>query len=207
MYIVFEGIDGSGKTTLANFLFNYLKSKNYSVYLKAEPFDREFIENTFKKIRNIKDEKLKSTILTLAFAYDRAFLEDETNYNNFDFVISDRSFISSLAYQSLNLPLEWIFEVNKFFKKPDLVIYLDLSPEVAIKRIEERNNKKSYYEKIEFLKKVRKNYKKVINFLKKKKINIIIINSEQPLDNVKKELSIIMEAIIESQNLKKNKTN
>ncbi|MEO2154231.1 MAG: dTMP kinase [Nanoarchaeota archaeon] len=193
MYVVFEGIDGSGKTTLATFLFDYLKKKGYNVYLKTEPFNREFIENTFKKIENIKDKELKSIILTLAFAYDRAFLEGETKYSNFDFVIGDRSFISSLAYQSLNLPLEWIFEVNKFFKKPDLVIYLDLSPEVAIKRIEERNNKKSYYEKIEFLKKIRKNYKKVINFLKKKKINVVVINSEQPLNNVKKELSIIID--------------
>ena len=188
MYIVFEGIDGSGKTTLISELKVYF-SKKIEVKIKEEPFDRSFIEKSFQFAK--KANKLKSVIITLAFAYDRALNEAFFEFEGL--VLSDRSFISSIAYQSLDLPKEWIFEVNKFFKKPDLVIFLDADVDVALKRIEERNKEKTYYEKKEFLEKIRKSYLETLDFLKEKGLRIVMVDANKSKEEVFEEVKRIIE--------------
>jgi dTMP kinase len=194
MYIVFEGIDGSGKTSLIESLFNDEElAKRFNIKIKKEPFNRKFIEESFKKMKNLND-KNKAILLTLAFAYDRVFLEEEFSkfYNN-SLVLSDRSFISSLAYQSLFLELKWVYCVNKHFKKPDLVIYLDVDVEEALKRINLRNEKNiDYFEKKEFLEKLKISYNKVLNFLKEKGIKVFIVNANEPFDVVKSKVKQII---------------
>ena len=187
MYIVFEGIDGSGKTSITQKLKEFLERENKKVYIRAEPFDRKFIEETFEKVKKIKNETLKNVVITLAFAYDRAFLEDEFKEKK-GVIIGDRSFISSLAYQGLDLPLDYVFNVNKFFELPDCVFYLDVNPEIALERIEKRGEKRSYYEKIEYLNKIRENYKRVLDYLKKKGVKVFYIDANKEFSEVFKEV-------------------
>ncbi|HIQ50438.1 MAG TPA: dTMP kinase [Nautiliaceae bacterium] len=193
MYVVFEGIDGSGKTTIINELSKDKDLKKHKIIIKKEPFDKNFLESCFKKIRSW-DEKNKAICLSLAFAYDRVFLEKkfEKYYNKY-LVLSDRSFVSSLAYQSIYIELDWIFCINKFFRKPDLLIYLDVNVENALKRIKERSEKGiDYFEKKEFLEKLKKSYEKILDFLKNKDYKIFKVNANKELDFVKKEVKKII---------------
>jgi len=193
MYIVFEGIDGSGKTSLINELSKDKDLKKYKPIIKREPFDKKFLENCFKKISSWDNEE-KALCLSLAFAYDRAFLEKEfKDYYGKNLVLSDRSFISSLAYQSIYIDLDWVFCINKFFKKPDLVIYLDTDVDIALRRINQRSEKSiTYFEKKEFLEKLKESYKKVFDFLRKKDYEIFEIDANEEFESVKNKVKKII---------------
>ena len=66
-------------------------------------------------------------------------------------ILSDRSFISSLAYQQ---PADWIEELNKYAKRPDLLLLLDLD----VKKSVSRTSGQDTFENEEFLTDVRQNY-------------------------------------------------
>ena len=123
MYIVFEGIDGSGKSTQIQLLKEWLEANGFEVETLVEPTDSE-VGRLIRKILQRPDaltEKVQKT-LGLLFAADRMLIMDKLEDESKIF-ISDRSFISSLAYQE---PVEWVEVLNKYAKKPDLIILLDL---------------------------------------------------------------------------------
>ncbi|WP_338601465.1 dTMP kinase [Sulfolobus tengchongensis] len=181
--IAIEGIDGSGKTTLANMLKEYLESKRkLRVILTREPFSEEIIGLI---------EKLgwsDPVLLTLLFAADRAIhIHWLSSLQNIDLILLDRYYFSSIAYQgALGLDEEWIEIVNSRFPKPDIVILLDLPVEVAISRI--KNDKFSFKEKIRSLEKVRERYLKLAN-----KYNFYIINANKDKNEVLNDAVKIIE--------------
>ena len=144
MYIVFEGIDGTGKTTQIQLLKEWLEANGFEVETMVEPTDSE----VGKLIRRIlqrpdaNDEDVQR-VLALLFAADRMFIMDKLNDDS-KIIISDRSFISSLAYQE---PIEWVEEINKYAKRPDLLILLDLD----VKKSVARTSGKDTFENEEFL--------------------------------------------------------
>lgn len=151
MYIVFEGIDGTGKTTQIQLLKEWLEANGFVVETLVEPTDSE----VGKLIRRIlqrpdaNDEDVQR-VLALLFAADRMFIMDKLNDDS-KIIISDRSFISSLAYQE---PIDWVEEINKYAKRPDLLILLDLD----VKKSVARTSGKDTFENEEFLTGVRDNY-------------------------------------------------
>ena len=151
MYIVFEGIDGAGKSTQIQLLEEWLEANGFVVETLVEPTDSE----VGKLIRRIlqrpdaNDEDVQR-VLALLFAADRMFIMDKLNDDS-KIIISDRSFISSLAYQE---PIEWVEEINKYAKRPDLLILLDLD----VKKSVARTSGKDTFENEEFLTGVRDNY-------------------------------------------------
>ena len=151
MYIVFEGIDGAGKSTQIQLLKEWLEANGFVVETLVEPTDSE----VGKLIRRIlqrpdaNDDDVQR-VLALLFAADRMFIMDKLNDES-KIIISDRSFISSLAYQE---PLEWVEEINKYAKRPDLLILLDLD----VKKSVARTSGKDTFENEEFLTGVRDNY-------------------------------------------------
>ncbi len=177
MFIVIEGIDGSGKSTQAKLLYNYLK-KVRKCFLTKEPTDTKiglFIKSL------IKNKNLNSDAVELLFMADRAEhvkeIEEKLKQNNI--VICDRYYFSTIAYGSaLGLNKEWLENANKVFLKPDLTIIIDINPALALKRINLRKHKKQYFEKAKFLNKVRKEYKS----LSKKYNNIFIINANKTIN-------------------------
>ncbi len=178
MYIVFEGIDGSGKSTLINFLFNWLNSRGYRVFVHKEPSKSKIGE----LIRRCINENADAYTLALLFAADRYHrINDLKEKISKGIVLADRCFYSSIAYQGVYVDKMWIREINKFAVKPDYVIYLDVSPEVAVKR--KKHEKKDLFENVEYLKKVRENYLRLAE-----EENFVVINAEQSLDVVKKSV-------------------
>ena len=122
MYIVFEGIDGAGKSTQINLLKDWLDQNGFDVETVVEPTDSE-VGKLIRKILQRPDattDRIQKT-LGLLFAADRMLIMDKLNDDS-KVILSDRSFISSLAYQE---PAEWIEQINKYAKEPDLVLLLD----------------------------------------------------------------------------------
>lgn len=158
-----EGIDGSGKTTLAN-------------HLKDDPFfkDWEFIREPTegpygKEIRNIlKDSETKRPPeeLTRLFIDDRLWNNEniikkliEKNKN----IICDRYYFSTAAYQgdSKKEVLKILIEQmeNPRIKNPDFIFYLDIDIDVALERIQKRSDEKELFEKKESLLRIHNHYK------------------------------------------------
>lgn len=151
MYIVFEGIDGAGKSTQIQMLKEWLEANGFRVETLVEPTDSE-IGKLIRKILQRPDADTDNVqkVLALLFAADRMsimeMLEDESKI-----FISDRSFISSLAYQN---PSEWVEVLNRYAKKPDLLILLDLD----VKKSVARTSGKDTFENDDFLTGVKANY-------------------------------------------------
>ena len=151
MYIVFEGIDGAGKSTQIEMLKDWLEANGFRVETLVEPTDSEIGKLIREMLQHpdAETDKLQKT-LGLLFAADRMLIMDKLEDES-KIIISDRSFISSLAYQE---PVEWIEELNKYAKKPDLLLLLDLDPKTSVARTDGKDT----FENEEYLTKVRENY-------------------------------------------------
>lgn len=154
MYIVFEGIDGAGKSTQIQMLREWLENNGFRVETLVEPTDSK-VGKLIREILQQPDattERVQKT-LGLLFAADRMLIMDKLEDESKIF-ISDRSFISSLAYQE---PAEWIGELNRYAKKPDLLILLDLDVKTSVARTSGEDT----FENEEFLTGVKQNYLKL----------------------------------------------
>ncbi len=184
MYICLEGIDGAGKSTQVKLLEKWLEENGYDVEMIVEPSSSPvgvLIRKMLQDPRATEPEFQK--MLGLLFAADRLalkdkLLENEENPENDKIMLSDRCFYSSLAYQS---PFEWISAINKYAKRPDLVIFLDIDVKTAVSRCQGIDK----FENESFLNKVSDNYRKIgisgkigENSLKEhKKENFVVINA------------------------------
>ena len=151
MYIVFEGIDGAGKSTQIQMLKEWLEANGFRVDTLVEPTDSE-VGKLIREILQRPDattERLQKT-LALLFAADRMLIMDKLEDKS-KIIISDRSFISSLAYQE---PAEWVEVLNRYAKKPDLLILMDLDVAKSVAR----TSGKDTFENEEFLTGVKENY-------------------------------------------------
>lgn len=147
MFITFEGIDCSGKSTQARLLAERLRKEKREVVELREPGNTRLSEH----IRNILLDKEYSEINErtelLLFAASRAQLVGEVilpALHDNKIVICDRFSDSSIAYQGYGrgLPLEDIVHINRIATQetePDMTFYLDISPETAVTRCGNRN--------------------------------------------------------------------
>ena len=172
-FIVFEGIDGSGKTTQIEMLEKRLKSEGKKVFRTAEPTDAP----SGKALREALSGAVKRTPTELA----AMFLLDRINHNvdkekgikklldEGYFIICDRYYYSSLAYQGSEIEGDWVARINldcPDIATPDVCVFLDLSPDEAIERISKNRETTEIYEKKEKLADVRQKYFKVFEKLK-----------------------------------------
>jgi dTMP kinase len=192
-YIGVEGIDGSGKTT---FIENINKNINKISYKKL--FFNSIIETKrLPQNDNIYNDKIRKLLKTENKTMDEKkelfdlFLKDMDDFENKYIIdydnnslpynkkyIVDRSLISTIIYQGYELGLDYIYGniINR--KIPKTIIYLDCKPEIAIERINNRNNEKEGYEKINILKELYDKYNDLLKIIRKNNnINIIYINA------------------------------
>jgi dTMP kinase len=189
VFICVEGIDGSGKTTQSRLLVKNLRKKGFDTVYTAEP--SQGVVGKFIKKTILHGEKRNSVIIeALLFAADRVdHLEREVKpaLGKGMIVICDRYLYSSLAYQgAAGLDLNWIQEINKWAIQPHLSIFIDVPPEVVIKRL---NRKKSVMETIENQRKVREVYMRLVEEKK-----LVLVDGNKPINEVAKEiLNIVLE--------------
>ena len=159
-FFTFEGIDGSGKTTISKMVYEELRKK-WDVVLTKEPTDSWLGKSVEKAI----EEKKDAITISLLFMADRnEHLKDIHKWiEEGKVVLCDRYMDSTFAYQSAHLddvmdnPLRWLKGVHApFFIKPDKTFLFIIEPSKAISRIKER--KKTFFENESFLEKVQEYY-------------------------------------------------
>jgi len=194
LLIAIEGIDGSGKTTNASELFSYLKNLGYPVLLLKEPSDSIYGQKIRSSEKRLPvEEELK------LFLLDREIDVRERIVPALEegkIVIMDRYYYSNIAYQSARgIEAEKIRELNeRFAPKPDLVIILDVSPEIALERIKVRGKTTAFEEK-EYLERVRENFLKIADE------RTIVVNAERPLEEVREEIFYAVRRLLNSYDL------
>jgi len=161
-FITFEGIDGSGKTSIVHRIEPELRGRGYKVVLTSEP-TRTWLGDAVRKSYDDDVGPLAETFLFLA---DRARHTEEirTWLKDGTIVISDRYADSTYAYQGARLegvvkdPIRWLQRVSApAILEPDLTILLEVPPRLGLRRIAARK-KKVRFEKEGFLTRVAKNY-------------------------------------------------
>ena len=164
-FIVIEGIDGSGKSTLSKSLFSEL-SKNMECCLFSEPTQ---FETGLKIRKHLKGEiSLSKADLISEFLEDRKLSIErniQPSLSQGKNVILDRYFYSMAAYQSdSSTSASDILKMNldRGFMEPDAVFYLNISPEKSLKRIEERGGVREIFESLEQLKKIHRCFLEVL---------------------------------------------
>ena len=194
LFIAFEGIDGSGKSTQVKLLKERLKAAGHKVYATFEPTDSPM----GSLIRNIMNGRIKADHKTIAglFVADRLdhLLNDvngivrkmEEGYT----VITDRYYFSSYAYHGTHMNMDWVINANAMsaeILKPDLNIFIDVPPEVCMQRLQESRSTIELYETLENLNRVRDKYLEAFEKLKSTE-NIFVTNGNQLLENTAQDI-------------------
>lgn len=189
--ITFEGIDGSGKTTISKLLYEKLRNIKEAI-LTAEPTETWLGKAVRKALEENRDA------ITIAFL----FMADRNEHvkkikkwlNEGKIVICDRFADSTFAYQKEHLgirnPEKWLYKIHEpFLIKPNITFLLIIEPKKALERIDHR--KLIIYEDEKFLRKVQDNYLKIAE---KEKDRFYIVNAEKNKEEIVKEcLKILKE--------------
>ena len=197
--IVFEGIEGSGKTTLINHVSKYLKKKKISFIKIREPGGNKNSEKIRKLILNKKNKFNPLTDLMLYLASRSENIENviKKNYKK-KIILLDRFIDSTIAYQHYGMGIDKsvIVNINKILLKkirPNITFLNIVNMRNLKKRLYLRKNKNRYDNfKIKFYKKVQAGFVK----LSKNKKNYVVIDSNNNLvENKKKVLNKIIKFI------------
>lgn len=186
-FIAFEGIDGSGKSTQVKILKEKLEAAGLKVYTTCEPTDSPM----GKMIRDIFSHKIEADHRTIAALFVADRLDHLLNKTNGILkmleegytVITDRYYLSSYAYQSPHMDLNWVIQANSLsagLLRPDLNIYIDISPEISIERLNKGRTSIELYETIENLRNVRDKYFEIIELLKNEEKVFVIDGNKNP---------------------------
>jgi len=198
-FIAFEGLDGSGKSTQVKVLAEKLKGRGLKIYTTAEPTTSRIGQI----IKDIFKHKMEADHRTIAALYVADRLDHLTNKTDGILkkieegytVITDRYYFSSYAYHGTHMDINWVINANSLsadLLRPDLNIYIDISPEESMKRLNKGRAAIELYESIENLKKVKEKYFEAFELLRgMEKISVIDGNrSEKEISNdIWKEVS------------------
>ena len=194
LFIAFEGIDGSGKSTQVKLLEERLQKEGHKVYATFEPTNRPI----GSLIRNIFNHQLEADERVIAGLFVADRLDHLLNKNDGILkkiekgytVICDRYYFSSYAYNSIHIPIDWVIEANSLsagLLRPDLNIYIDILPEISMERLSSGRNSLELYETIENQKKVRDKYLEVMDRLQSEE-KIFITNGNRPADVIANDI-------------------
>ena len=164
-FIVFEGIDGAGKTTQINLLAERLRAEGRRVMVTAEPT----VSVTGGLLRDALGGISTRTAGEMAalFVLDRIF-HNVNPVNGID-VICDRYYYSTLAYQGSETDFDWVAGMNlncPEIRRPDCCIFLDLTPEQSLSRISAGRISREIYEDEARLQAVRDKFYHVFDLLR-----------------------------------------
>lgn len=194
IFIAFEGIDGSGKSTQISLLKDRFEHKSRSCAVTREPSDGP-VGTLLRQFLTGRIQGDEATLCAL-FAADRLdHLNNPVNgiqkmLSDGHDVLTDRYLLSNYAYQGVTLPIEWVMQCNAMaahFLKPDIHLFIDVSPEAALDRMEQGRQQKELFETKERLSQVRDRYLDLIRQLKQEE-NIIIIDGDQAIAEISNDI-------------------
>ena len=192
MFITFEGIEGSGKSTQIQILQTSLKQEGHSVEILREPGTTQLGE----KIRDVFLEKINEKVdpMTEAFLLyasrkhlDQNFLQE--HLKNKSIVIADRYSDATVAYQCFGKGLsedfvQYIHEKSDLLS-PDLTFYMDITAEASKARIDDRELDRMESESLDFFNKVRLGY---LEIAKSNPDRIIVLDAELSVEDLQDKI-------------------
>ena len=192
MFITFEGIEGSGKSTQIKLLQSSLKQEGHSVEILREPGTTQLGE----KIRDVFLEKTNEKVdpMTEAFLLyasrkhlDQNFLQE--HLKNKSIVIADRYSDATVAYQCFGKALsedfvQYIHEKSDLLS-PDLTFYMDITAEASKARIDDRELDRMESESLDFFNKVRSGY---LEIAKSNPDRIIVLDAELSVEDLQDKI-------------------
>ncbi len=204
LFIVIDGMDGTGKTYMVNMLHNYLnkKDKSFRILTTREPTNGKYGREARKLLEHEKDPLSSAQKMLQLFIKDREehlknviepFL-NLPNHTETNIVICDRYYYSTITFQhTQGIDLGILIEKNKGFRNPDIAFILDNPPEISLQRISKSRADTEKFEKLEFMKKLRKNFLELKGHLKD---NIKIIDASGTLEEEFKQIKTEIDALL-----------
>ena len=200
LFIVFEGGEGTGKTTAIDAIYNWIIENNFKCIKTREPGGIKISEQIRQVILNTENKTMDARTEALLYAAARRqHLVEKVipALEEGSIVLCDRFIYSSLAYQGYarTLGIEEVMSINKFAigeYMPDLSILFDLDPKIGLERInsnKQREINRLDLEKIDFHERVRLGYNVVYE---DNKDRIIRIDAELSKENVVNEIKNIL---------------
>lgn len=199
LFIVFEGGEGTGKTTAIDAIYKWIIENNFKCIKTREPGGIKISEEIRQVILNKENKNMDARTEALLYAAARRqhliekvipALEEGS------IVLCDRFIDSSLAYQGYarKLGIEEVMSINKFAigeYMPDISILFDLDPKIGLERIKDNNREinRLDLEKLDFHERVRAGYDIIY---KNNKERIIKIDAEQSKESVIKQIQSIL---------------
>ena len=196
-FIVFEGLDGSGKGTQIALLAEAMRKDGRTVFLTAEP--------TSSSTGGMLRDALGGFVRRDAYELSAMFLTDRIFHNvnpingirqyiekGVD-VLCDRYYYSSFAYQGTDARLDWVMNMNldcPEIMKPDLCIFLDIDPETGDRRINEGRLQREIYENVSKQQEIRQRFYNVFRLLSDSE-NIRIVDASGNVPEVSAEIQKI----------------
>jgi len=193
-FIVFDGLDGSGMSTQASRIVDFLNDKKQKircghtgVYLTKEPTSS--LIGGLIKSQLTHDWKSSNECLQLLFSADRAYhlgKEIIPLLESGVIVVCDRYFFSTVAFGAIKTKdFNWLLGLQKNFLLPDLIFILKVSPKICIERIKKERFEATLFEKEETLEEVWENFQKLA---RKFKNRAFVINGERPVDKITNDI-------------------
>jgi dTMP kinase len=200
-FIVFEGIDGAGKTTQIELLEKKLKEMGRRVYRTAEP--TESVSGGMLRDALAGITKRSACEMAALFTLDRIFHNvnpvhgiEKMLADGVD-VICDRYYYSTLAYQGSEIKGDWAFDLNlncPEIRRPDVCLFLDLTPEQSLARIAKGRVTQEIYENREKLEQVRRKFYSVFDRLEEDE-HIVILDASRTIDEIADEIFSIVHTL------------
>ena len=199
LLIAFEGIDGCGKSTQLRMLGEYLAKRGRKSCSSAEPTNYP----TGKMLRRALsgEDPRTPTEMAAMFTLDRIHHNVAPDGIRASLaagldVLTDRYYYSSLAYQGSLCDYEWVRRMNvecPDIRRPDLCIFLDLPPKVALSRIGQRGEQREIYEKEETLTLVRSTFLRVFETLEDR---VAVIDAQGTAEEVAARVIAAVEPLL-----------
>ncbi|KEF36394.1 thymidylate kinase [Schinkia azotoformans MEV2011] len=198
--ITLEGVEGSGKSTLINYVKDFFEYRGKSIVVTREPGGIDIAEQIRSVILDKKNTKMDGRTEALLYAAARRqHLVEKIipSLNEDKIVLCDRFIDSSLAYQGYarGLGIDEVLSINEFAIgnfMPNLTLYLDLDPEVGLSRIrknKEREVNRLDLEEMNFHNKVKEGYEEV---LAKFPDRIVRVDANQEIENVFSDIKKVL---------------
>jgi dTMP kinase len=210
-FIALEGTDGAGITTQAELLKRWLDEQNRLSYLTKEPtagpvgaiIRLALSRRLFSPVdggvgSDGRFASIDSATLALMFAADRMdhlVTDIIPKVERGISVIADRYWLSSFAYQGVDLQYDWVRQINSKCLTPDLTIFLDVPAEIAKKRMDAQRWHVELFEDTQKLAFVRKNYHECIKKMQAEGHKIFILDGNQPVKVVRKNVVAVVRGL------------
>lgn len=203
LFIVIEGVDGSGKTTQSELLSAYLRGLGRKVHHTAEPTATGLggmVRDGLGAEHPRTSDELAAMFLADRVAHNvspksgiRQYVEGGTD------VVCDRYYYSSIAYQGVDGSLEWVADMNlncPSIMKPDICIFIDLDPEKCLEHIRAgRSHFEIYEENAAVISETRRRYGIVFNMLAGRD-KIVIVDGARSREEVFADIRAAVEKLL-----------